>query len=104
MNIEFDYEPVEPEIKPEEEWVISVDSEYYTGYSSSGTQEYTESSIYCGVCGQWLDNYGNGHHPWCSFNHTFSPPPTQYGWCCPRCNRVYAPSVFECWSCNSHIK
>jgi len=23
------------------------------------------------------------------------------GWECPKCNRVYAPHITECWNCNS---
>ena len=26
------------------------------------------------------------------------------GWICPKCQRVYAPSVTECVACNAHVQ
>ena len=26
------------------------------------------------------------------------------GWTCPKCNRIYAPNVYECYECNSVIE
>ena len=35
-----------------------------------------------------------------SYTYTYpekaSPPPTEYGWACPRCNRINAPWVRQC--------
>lgn len=31
-----------------------------------------------------------------SYPEKVSPPPTEYGWACPRCNRINAPWVRQC--------
>lgn len=33
------------------------------------------------------------------FTHTPTPMRTLYGWACPKCGAVYAPSVAVCWNC-----
>ena len=71
----------------------------------------TSSSCYCSECGALLDTGLTGHHPWCSrypspqpFVITWEPPPpTEFGWVCPKCNRVYSPTISECWPCNSQV-
>ena len=35
-----------------------------------------------------------------SYPEKVSPPPTEYGWACPRCNRINAPWVRQC-DCSS---
>ena len=35
-----------------------------------------------------------------TFPEKVSPPPTEYGWACPRCNRINAPWVRQC-DCSS---
>lgn len=33
-------------------------------------------------------------------NSPFAPMNAPSGWVCPKCTKVYAPFVTECWSCN----
>lgn len=35
-----------------------------------------------------------------TYTKNASPPPTEYGWACPRCNRINAPWVRQC-DCSS---
>ena len=30
-------------------------------------------------------------------------PKTNYGWICPKCEKVYSPNIKECWRCNKEI-
>jgi len=66
---------------------------------------------YCGRCGkpkQYIGDYwGQDPPPWCT-----CPPIEQWssgqfkrqGWECPKCNRVYAPSVDECEHCRPPVE
>lgn len=68
-----------------------------------------------GCPNQWKewDKYGSGSIPsiptWPNVPTPVTPLETfqplekntpQMGWICPKCSRVYSPSVFECSKCN----
>lgn len=38
-------------------------------------------------------------NPYCRPNYPLVNTPLQ-GWECPKCKRIYSPSVTECWKCN----
>ena len=76
-----------------------LDEQTATGGASTVTE-------YCGRCGKpklYIGDYwGQDPPPWCT-----CPPIQQWssgqfkkqGWECPKCNRVYSPSVDECANC-----
>ena len=70
--------------------------EYYQSHTTSN---------YCAFCGVPINEYGTTiHYPHCpQYQPQIIPPPIEYGWCCPKCGRVYAPCVWECMPCNLQI-
>lgn len=59
-------------------------------------------SCNCGLTGGcWMCN-PNVHNPMPKHSITGLPliTPVYPGWICPRCKRVWGPSIGSCWNCN----
>lgn len=63
--------------------------------------DYVHGTRYCTSCGCMVkDNIGMSDKTEATKEqHIFAESP-KYGWVCPKCGKVYAPDVKECWNCN----
>lgn len=75
-----------------------MSEEYYCScgqriYRSTGTTE-----VFCSNC-MWNIQFPKEID---LSKHYYFPPKGQ-GWACPKCNKVYSPSIMECYKCNSKV-
>lgn len=71
-------------------------SEIINSWNPSGS---TVNTVQCSICGNYRIA---GTMCWCqSGMHSTIRTQTVTGWECPRCHRIYSPSVVECEKCNN---
>ena len=52
------------------------------------------------IAGSTSDNIGVSDKTEATKEQNISAQSPKYGWICPKCGKVYAPDVKECWNCN----
>ena len=58
--------------------------------------KYGFSGAYCDKCGRKIDTIDAV----CNCQWQDVQTTKKQGWECPKCNRVFAPWVYECWHCS----
>ncbi len=65
-------------------------------------QVHEHSNCACPLC--CPEKYASGNPPLVFPNDSIPvKPPISYGWCCPKCESIYAPSIAKCWTCGPSL-
>lgn len=63
--------------------------------------DYIRGTWYCTSCGCMVrDNIGMSDKTEATKEQYIFAESPKYGWVCPKCGKVYAPDVKECWNCS----
>lgn len=65
------------------------------------SHDYIHGTWYCTSCGCTAqDNIEMSDKTEATKEQNISAQSPKFGWICPKCGKVYAPDVKECWNCN----